>query len=95
MRVHLTDGTRKIDIRAPGATLADVEATARRLLDALPPTPNTPPGDDTPTPEHTPFGFTLDGTSLSADTERADQEQLAETQHPDPHRPEPDEDDEP
>lgn len=91
MRVRLTDGTRQIDIRAPGATLADVEATARRLLDALPPGPDTPPADDT----RPPFGYTLDGTSLGADTERADTYEPAETQHPDPHRPEPDEDDEP
>jgi hypothetical protein len=90
MRVRLTDGTRHIDIHAPSATLADIEATTLRLLTALPPPDSTPPTEDTP---RDPFGFTLDGTSLGADADRADTDHPAELQHPDPHRDDEDEDD--
>ncbi len=67
MRIRLTDGTRRLDIEAKNTPLADLEATAHRLLAAMPPPPHDPP--------HTPhpIGFTpsLDGISLDSTTERA------------------------
>ncbi|MGC4946187.1 hypothetical protein ACLQ2N_08270 [Streptomyces sp. DT224] len=81
MRVRLTDGTRTVDISTEPREhlpLDQIEATALRLMQALPPrtTPHTyadpHPGDDTPVP----FGYQppadLDGTSLGSDLERAE-----------------------
>ncbi|MGO4630513.1 hypothetical protein AB4225_06150 [Streptomyces sp. 2RAF24] len=75
MRVRITDGTREVELASRRATLPELEATALRLLAAIPPVgdDNTPtPDDDTPHPHPAPLGFTLDGVSLSSDTERAE-----------------------
>ncbi|RPK76630.1 hypothetical protein EES45_22995 [Streptomyces sp. ADI97-07] len=76
MRVHLTDGTRTVEIETRTATLADIEAAALRLLAAL----GTEPADDEQ--QRAPIGFTpkpdLDRIALSADTERADQDERPE-----------------
>ncbi|MFD5663438.1 hypothetical protein ACFWIK_00815 [Streptomyces anthocyanicus] len=54
----------------------DIRTTPR--ASTTPPTHDVPPTVDTPTTEAStpadtnPFGFTLDGTSLSSDTERAE-----------------------
>lgn len=76
MRVRLTDGTRVVDISTTAGeqhTLEQIETTAARLLAAL---DTEPAGSGRP--NRTPIGFapslTLDGTALTADIERADQE---------------------
>lgn len=67
MRLRLTDGTRRLDITTPDHTpLEQLEATAHRLYTALTPDPEPPAN-----PAH-PVGFTLDGVSLDATTERAE-----------------------
>lgn len=79
MRVRLTDGARVVDISTTTGeqhTLEQIETTAVRLLTAL----DHAPTDDQP--NRTPIGFTtqpdLDRLALTADTERADQDEQPE-----------------
>ncbi|WP_328721748.1 hypothetical protein OHT52_21155 [Streptomyces sp. NBC_00247] len=74
MRVHLTDGTRQVDIRTDSGervTLDRLEASALRLFAAL---DHEPAADE----QRTPIGFTpqltLDGVSLDSAIERSDQD---------------------
>lgn len=67
IRIHLSDGTREVTVKLEGdghATLQQAERAAKRLFAAITKAPPAP---------RSPFGFSLDGTELIADTERAEQ----------------------
>lgn len=74
MRVRLTDGTREVEITAPGsAPLPEVEDTARRLYALTRPQPEADEHDTHP------IGFgSLDGVTLDSNLERSDQDDEAE-----------------
>ncbi|MDV6290313.1 hypothetical protein R2F25_30355 [Streptomyces sp. UP1A-1] len=68
MRIRIT-----LDIRTTPRRAHTPRPTTTPPTDQTPPTPDTTPTTEANTPDTSaPFGFTLDGTSLSSDTERAE-----------------------
>lgn len=71
MRLTASTGSRTVDLRIRGDSpelLAQAEKTALNLLRVMP----DEPADEQPDPERQPFGFSLNGISLDAQTERAE-----------------------
>ncbi|MEU0670346.1 hypothetical protein ABZ508_33415 [Streptomyces lavendulocolor] len=72
IRIHLTDGQREVTIKLDGndaTSLQQAERVAKRLFIAL---------TRTPEPSRPAFGFSLDGTTLAAETERAAEERVGD-----------------